>query len=84
MTEFDIFKDAKNLPGISNLFGISQAIKRQFNTGFPGLYSPGDPCICRSDNCTQAKLKKRGCINFSKTKDVCNIYFKNKAYLRLK
>ena len=50
MTDFDNFKDAKSLPGISNLFGISQGIERQFNTGFPGLYSPGDPSICRCDN----------------------------------
>ena len=50
ITDFDNFKHAKSLPGISNLFGISKGIERQFNTGFPGLYSPGDPSICRCNN----------------------------------
>ena len=84
MTDFYIFKDAKSLPGISNLFGISQAIERRFNTGFPGLHSPGDPYICRCENCTQAKIKRIACINCSKTRDSCNIHFKNEAYLLLK
>lgn len=40
MTDFDIFKNTKCLAGISNLFRMSEAIKRQFGNGFPGLNSP--------------------------------------------
>ena len=74
--------DYQSLPGISNLFGISQPIKKRFNTGFSVLYLPGDPRISRCDNCAQAKIKRNGCMNCSKTKDSCNIHFKNKSYTK--
>ena len=58
MTDFDIFKNTKCLAGISNLFGMSQAIKRQFGNGFPGLHSPRKSCLYRCDDCTRKRLEK--------------------------
>ena len=72
------------MPGICNLLGISQAIKRQFGSRFPGLYSPGEPCLCRCKDCTQNKIKRVGCVNCAKIKGACVAHFKNKAYFWLK
>ena len=58
MTDFDIFKNTKCLAGISNLFGMSEAIKRQFGNGFPGLNSPRGSYLYRCDDCTQKRLEK--------------------------
>ena len=79
ITDFNIFKNAKSLPGTSYVFGISQTIKRQFGRGFTRLYLPGQPCLCRCNDCTQKKIRRVGCVNCAKTKDAFVIHFKNKA-----
>lgn len=58
MSRDDIFKNTKCLAGISNLFGMSEAIKRQFGNGFPGLNSPRGSYLYRCDDCTQKRLEK--------------------------
>ena len=79
MTDFDIFKNTKCLAGVSNLFGVFQAIKRQFGNGFPGLHSPGESYLYRCDDCTQKRL-----VDCTKTRDICDIHFKNKTLLLVK
>ena len=84
ITDFDIFKNAKSLPGTGNVFGISQTVKKQVGSRFLRQYSPGEPCLGRCNDCTQKKIRRVGCVNCSKAKDAFVIHFKNKAYLWLK